>query len=599
MVYHKSIFNYIYKKSNNNWVIYNTFSGSIILIDDESKKKFDNLEDNNIKNNSKFIDDLIKQGILIDNEHDEKKLIDASRARRTFGEKAAYLRILTTTACNARCSYCYEKGFKTETMDENTTEAVIKYILRLPKMEKFYIHWFGGEPLLNTKVIDKVMSAVYDKLKLNGTQVYVYFTSNGSMLDREMCHKAKDLWHASYFQITIDDIGKKYDNIKKYINKKYNYDKVIQNIKYLLKEKIKVILRINYYPDEVKKVKNIIDVLSEDFMDACKNGLLIFDPAPIFDSNSVSCSNCEKVYNMSDPAKYLIEKGFLREEDAINLKFKGGQCYACHQGSFTVAPNGDLYKCTVTMRDKGAVVGNIFNGVDRNNYYFKWVNPNLPEKCNKCVFLPLCQGGCRAGELGYLSVFCKRNLSEVKSMINFKIENMLKKKIKLIPFKESVGKDLYQMYQDIPKEEVGSINNLNGINYEEFKKKCEELIKEEKIINEEIHTTTSRFILYNDYKPIGEIGIRTTLNDFWENKGSQIYYKIRKSERKKGYGNLILKLGLLEARKLGFNKIRINCDDNNTASKKIIIKNGGIVDIKSYKTNDGFSSSYIIKLNEK
>lgn len=201
---------------------------------------------------------------------------------------------------------------------------------------------------------------------------------------------------------------------------------------------------------------------------------------------------------------------------------------------------------------------------------------------------------CSTRKSSYLSVFCRKNLSEVKSMVNFKVES-----VKLIPFKESVGKDLYQMYQDIPSEEVGSINNLNEISYKKFEQKCEELIEEETIVNNEIHTTTSRFILYNDKKPIGEIGIRTTLNDFWQNRGSQIYYKIRKSERDKGYGKLILELGLLEAKRLGFNKIRINCDDNNIASKKIIMKNGGVVDIKSYKTKDGSSSSYIIELNEK
>ena len=154
------------------------------------------------------------------------------------------------------------------------------------------------------------------------------------------------------------------------------------------------------------------------------------------------------------------------------------------------------------------------------------------------------------------------------------------------------------MYQDIPKEEVGSINKFYEISYSDFEKKCAELIKEETLENKETHTTTSRFILYDSARPIGEAGIRTTLSDFWQNKGSQIYYKIRKSERKKGYGNIILSLALEEAKQLGFNKIRINCDDNNIPSKKIIIKNGGIVDIKSYKTEHGTSSSYIIILNK-
>jgi len=173
---------------------------------------------------------------------------------------------------------------------------------------------------------------------------------------------------------------------------------------------------------------------------------------------------------------------------------------------------------------------------------------------------------------------------------------VLEKDLKLLPLKKCINKDLYEMYQDIPKEEIGSLNKLNGVSYNEFKKICKDYIEEETSINKEINTTTNRYILYDKNKPIGEVGIRTTLNDFWMNKGSQIYYKIRKSERGKGYGNIILKLALEEAKKLGFKMVRINCDDNNIPSKKVIENNGGIIDIKSYKTNNVTSSSYIINL---
>lgn len=173
---------------------------------------------------------------------------------------------------------------------------------------------------------------------------------------------------------------------------------------------------------------------------------------------------------------------------------------------------------------------------------------------------------------------------------------MLKSNIKLIPLKEIINEKLYEMYQDIPTRETGSTNKLNGLSYLEFKDKCNELIKEETVINAELNTTTNRYILACDDKYVGEVGIRTTLNDFWINKGSQIYYKIRLSERNKGYGNIILELALKECKKLGFKKIRINCSDNNIPSKKVILKNGGKVDIESYKTKEGASSSYIIDL---
>lgn len=176
--------------------------------------------------------------------------------------------------------------------------------------------------------------------------------------------------------------------------------------------------------------------------------------------------------------------------------------------------------------------------------------------------------------------------------MNFEIDNII-----LVPFKNCINCDLYNMYQDIPKEEIGSINKLNGVSYEEFESICQSMIEEEIVINPEIGTTTKRYILVVNSIPVGEVGIRTTLNDFWLNKGSQIYYKIRLSERKKEYGNIILTLALLEAKKLKFKKIRINCDNDNIASKKIIIKNGGRIDIPNYKTKEGYSTSYIIDLN--
>ena len=109
----------------------------------------------------------------------------------------------------------------------------------------------------------------------------------------------------------------------------------------------------------------------------------------------------------------------------------------------------------------------------------------------------------------------------------------------------------------------------------------------------------TRYVFYVNNNPIGELGIRTTLNDFWLNRGSQIFYKILPQYRNKGYGTIMLNLALEKCKEFGFKTIRINCDDKNIASKKIIEKNGGKMDINSYKTKNGTSSSYLITLNNK
>lgn len=51
-------------------------------------------------------------------------------------------------------------------------------------------------------------------------------------------------------------------------------------------------------------------------------------------------------------------------------------------------------------------VGNVKEGVVLNENFFEWCNIKIPKKCDECSYLPLCQGGCRAGHLGKCEVIC-------------------------------------------------------------------------------------------------------------------------------------------------------------------------------------------------
>lgn len=74
---------------------------------------------------------------------------------------------------------------------------------------------------------------------------------------------------------------------------------------------------------------------------------------------------------------------------------------------------------------------------------------------------------------------------------------------------------------------------------------------------------------------LGDVDVRHHLNEALGRFGGHIGYKIRPSERRKGYGKLICRLGIQEARKLGIGDILITCDDDNIGSCKIIEANGG------------------------
>ena len=83
------------------------------------------------------------------------------------------------------------------------------------------------------------------------------------------------------------------------------------------------------------------------------------------------------------------------------------------------------------------------------------------------------------------------------------------------------------------------------------------------------------FWLVEGNKFVGLLSLRHRLNKNLKKIGGHIGYEIAIKSRGKGYGNLILKLGLKKARRLGIKNALVTCDITNIRSKKIIEANGG------------------------
>mgnify|MGYP003483091531 CR=1 FL=1 len=58
--------------------------------------------------------------------------------------------------------------------------------------------------------------------------------------------------------------------------------------------------------------------------------------------------------------------------------------------------------------------------------------------------------------------------------------------------------------------------------------------------------------------------------------GGHCGYSVRPCERRKGYAKEMLRLNILNAKALGIPKLLVTCHDNNIASEKTILANGGL-----------------------
>lgn len=116
-----------------------------------------------------------------------------------------------------------------------------------------------------------------------------------------------------------------------------------------------------------------------------------------------------------------------------------------------------------------------------------------------------------------------------------------------------------------------------------------------KTVNENWVVTDTFFaIRKSDDKIIGIIDLRHTLNEFLKDLGN-CGYSVRPSERKKGYATQMLHQLLQVAKEAGMNALHLSVEKENTASVKVIQKNGGVYE-RSFRFENETADIYKIEI---
>lgn len=154
------------------------------------------------------------------------------------------------------------------------------------------------------------------------------------------------------------------------------------------------------------------------------------------------------------------------------------------------------------------------------------------------------------------------------------------------------------------KEYNSEINGVGALdrydNYEEWLAKLARDLDLANIPEGKVPANTYFFVRSTDNKIVGMINIRHKLNDFLLREAGHIGYSIRPTERRKGYGSLMLSLALGKSKELGLDKVLITCDKINTGSARVIQNNNGILENEIYsETFSEVIQRYWINLEEK
>ena len=391
-MYKKSQFNIIVPYNKNEYIIFNSLSGALGKFDEDTLNRFNQ---NKLSNNETNI--LLEKGILVDSEFDEVKKINEDRAEGINNQKSKHFRIWPTSGCNARCYYCFEKGIKPQVMTTQIADDVVKYIdSQLNDGDNLKVEWFGGEPLLNANIIDYILKKLKIICQTKNCSFFTTMISNGSLIDEKLAKKMEEEWNLKLIQITLDGFNEDYNKIKNYCNPtKYNFDKVINGIKYLATKKIHITIRMNYDTSNYESLTKLIDYLHNELNEYKNISYYVYpvwssineDGEENFTSQTQADFNVLKLYDLL--IKYKM--GSLR--DIARLKYKKHACQAWSKNSFVILPDGRISKCCEAFTQ---ILGNIYDGIKEKELYDFWTNVDLDKKCKDCPYIPICQGGCKA-----------------------------------------------------------------------------------------------------------------------------------------------------------------------------------------------------------
>ncbi len=355
------------------------------------------------------IKELYEEQILFSTDDYEKY------ARFAVAAPVKAMCLLVAMDCNLRCEYCFASTgdycLGRKVMSLETGKKALDFVLENSgNRENLEVDFFGGEPLMNWKVVKALVEYGREREKEYGKRFRFTITTNGMLLDDEkMDFINKEM---SNVVMSIDGRKSVNDRVRKRVDGGGCYDRIVEKYKQLAEKRG----YRDYY------VRGTFTKYNLDFTeDIFHLRDLGFDQISV---EPVVCDASEK-YAITEKELPAIFKEYeklsikLLDEDRNKRHFNffhfmldldQGPCAikrlrGCSSGNEYVAitPDGDIYPCHQFVGTDGYLMGNIHTGEFNKEMKMEFAKAHIYNKpdCTKCWAKFYCSGGCNANNYIY------------------------------------------------------------------------------------------------------------------------------------------------------------------------------------------------------
>ena len=405
--------NYLYDVNTNMFAELDEDTYQYLKEVEQSGNALEPVADARIKQN---IDSLREQGFLSAKHPQEIRHSQSDMIAWHLDENINQMALQVTQQCNFRCAYCVycagdfelQRNHSSKRMSIETALAAVDFFAaRCGNQDQPAIAFYGGEPLLEFPLIQKVVT--YAEEKLYGKKLVFSITTNASLLTPEIARFFSE--HNFLTTISLDGTSETHDRSRRFAaTGQGSFAVILKNLKVAKEEcpdfkfSFNIVVDPRYPSDSLHQLFN----LEEFFPEAHVMPNLIDDrfsiektvPSEVF----LQQRNCHTfkgylayrgAYDRSKVSRLTnitLSDNFRRLQVRMkpamllpDVAAPGGPCIAGERRLF-VSADGNLYPCErVSETSEVMNIGNLWDGFDLKKVdRILNIAQTTSEDCKKC-----------------------------------------------------------------------------------------------------------------------------------------------------------------------------------------------------------------------
>ncbi|MGH2600560.1 MAG: radical SAM protein, partial [Dehalococcoidia bacterium] len=346
----------------------------------------------------KTLEQLALGRMLIPDTADELAVLQGRYEASRWDTTSFALTIVTSLGCNFDCPYCFEAKHPSILSPE--VEAAVLAVLddQLPRIQRFSVSWFGGEPLVGKRPLLSLSDAFIARCDRAGVAYSASITTNGYLLDEATCAQLRER-RVTSAQVSLDGPPEVHDRMRPLAGGGGSFQRIVQNLKHAV-DYLDIGIRMNVDAQNIQRAEELFQILVDEGF----AGKLSVYPGQIVGvgENLLAPSASYGPRCLTNREFAWAELAFLALAERYGLagsalpRPTGAPCTAVRANELVVGSTGELYKCWDSVGTKLEVIGDIRDYQNPNGRLAKWLtyDPFANEECRGCIALPVCMGGC-------------------------------------------------------------------------------------------------------------------------------------------------------------------------------------------------------------